>query len=301
MDWQWITAPLIGAIIGYITNDIALRMLFRPYNEKYIGRFHIPLTPGLIPKSKKRLARSVRALLEAELFNIEVLQEALLSEEMLAKIENIVENGLEKLLQEEKTLRMVLHTFWQEKELTAFENDVKRKFCIFIMEKILESDIDKLAAGAAMAEVKERMKNTAAAPLLLFLDEKRSISMEEKLAQSIREMVATHAPTALYTMLEEGLHTGLDTPIGKLLAKQHEHKEAVRAFAMAQYAQFVKQGLSAVLETVELGKIVEDKINGMDSAELEKNVLEIAKKELRTIVWLGGLLGGLIGLINLFF
>lgn len=31
-----IARPLIGAVIGYITNDIAIRMLFRPRRAKYI-------------------------------------------------------------------------------------------------------------------------------------------------------------------------------------------------------------------------------------------------------------------------
>lgn len=31
MDLSYIIAPLLGGVIGYITNDIAIRMLFRPH------------------------------------------------------------------------------------------------------------------------------------------------------------------------------------------------------------------------------------------------------------------------------
>jgi uncharacterized membrane protein YheB (UPF0754 family) len=51
--------PIVGGIIGYFTNDLAIRMLFRPYKARYIGRSRLPFTPGLIPRNQERLARRV--------------------------------------------------------------------------------------------------------------------------------------------------------------------------------------------------------------------------------------------------
>lgn len=53
-ELPYILAPALGGIIGYITNDIAIRMLFRPRQAKYICGIHIPFTPGIIPKEKGR-------------------------------------------------------------------------------------------------------------------------------------------------------------------------------------------------------------------------------------------------------
>ena len=33
---SYIIAPLLGGIIGYITNDIVIWMLFRPHKSKYL-------------------------------------------------------------------------------------------------------------------------------------------------------------------------------------------------------------------------------------------------------------------------
>ncbi|MFC0189851.1 DUF445 domain-containing protein [Fictibacillus aquaticus] len=46
----------IGAVIGGVTNLIAIKMLFRPFNTLYIGKFRVPFTPGLIPKRRHQLA-----------------------------------------------------------------------------------------------------------------------------------------------------------------------------------------------------------------------------------------------------
>jgi uncharacterized membrane protein YheB (UPF0754 family) len=74
--WLYAAPPIAGAIIGYFTNDIAIRMLFRPYKAKYIGKWQIPFTPGVIPRNQARLAQRIAdsimksLLTPAELENI---------------------------------------------------------------------------------------------------------------------------------------------------------------------------------------------------------------------------------------
>ena len=51
--------PLVGGVIGYVTNDIAIRMLFRPHTAKHIMGWRVPFTPGTIPKEKGRIAEAV--------------------------------------------------------------------------------------------------------------------------------------------------------------------------------------------------------------------------------------------------
>lgn len=47
---------MAGGIIGYFTNDIAIKMLFRPYRAIYFAGRQLPFTPGLIPRNQERLA-----------------------------------------------------------------------------------------------------------------------------------------------------------------------------------------------------------------------------------------------------
>ncbi len=66
--------PIAGAIIGYFTNDIAIKMLFRPYNPLYIGKRRLPFTPGLIPRNQERLAKRVSDTIMGSLLTPEELQ-----------------------------------------------------------------------------------------------------------------------------------------------------------------------------------------------------------------------------------
>ncbi len=57
--WLYVGPPVVGGIIGYFTNDLAIKMLFRPYRPIYLAGRQLPFTPGLIPRNQERLAKRV--------------------------------------------------------------------------------------------------------------------------------------------------------------------------------------------------------------------------------------------------
>ena len=56
---SYIIPPLVGAVIGYLTNYFAIRMIFFPKKKLYIWKIPIPFTPGIIPKRRKEVARNI--------------------------------------------------------------------------------------------------------------------------------------------------------------------------------------------------------------------------------------------------
>lgn len=50
VELSYLLGPLTGGIIGYFTNWLAIKMMFRPHKAKYIFGMKIPFTPGLMPK-----------------------------------------------------------------------------------------------------------------------------------------------------------------------------------------------------------------------------------------------------------
>ncbi len=72
--WLWIAPPLAGGIIGYFTNDLAIKMLFRPYRPIYLFGRRLPFTPGLIPSNQERLAQRIADAIMGSLLTPEELQ-----------------------------------------------------------------------------------------------------------------------------------------------------------------------------------------------------------------------------------
>lgn len=72
--WVVLLPPVLGGVIGYFTNDIAIKMLFRPYGAKYFLGQRLPFTPGLIPSNQQRLAKKVSEVIMRSLLTPEELQ-----------------------------------------------------------------------------------------------------------------------------------------------------------------------------------------------------------------------------------
>ncbi|ESA34819.1 membrane protein [Leptolyngbya sp. Heron Island J] len=69
-----IVPPIAGGIIGYFTNDLAIKMLFRPYRPIYLFGRQLPFTPGLIPSNQSRLAKRIADTIMGSLLTPEELQ-----------------------------------------------------------------------------------------------------------------------------------------------------------------------------------------------------------------------------------
>ena len=77
----WILPPLLGAVIGYVTNRIAIKMLFRPLNPKRFLGVRVPLTPGVIPRNRFDLARTIGRMVSEQLLSPQALRKQLDSPE----------------------------------------------------------------------------------------------------------------------------------------------------------------------------------------------------------------------------
>jgi uncharacterized membrane protein YheB (UPF0754 family) len=89
--WEFLLFPVIGAIIGVVTNDIAIRMLFRPYEEKRVGPWRVPFTPGLIPAQRHVIANNIAETFEAKLLSTREIHAFFTGEIVRAKVSSKVD------------------------------------------------------------------------------------------------------------------------------------------------------------------------------------------------------------------
>jgi len=94
----WIVPPVVGAVIGYVTNDIAIKMLFRPLAEKRILGVRIPFTPGILPRQRKKLAQNIGSMVSRELLTDAIVRDRLRSPEFRVMLERSVSGYTERLL-----------------------------------------------------------------------------------------------------------------------------------------------------------------------------------------------------------
>lgn len=95
----WVVPILWGALIGYFTNALAIRMLFRPLTRKYLLGIPVPLTPGIIPRRRGELARSIARMVARDLLSPEAVRARLQSETFRTALEAQFRHLRESLLQ----------------------------------------------------------------------------------------------------------------------------------------------------------------------------------------------------------
>ena len=93
----FLTSALVGGIIGYATNWLAIRMLFRPLTVKRLGPWRLPFTPGLIPRKRAALAKSLGQTVAQHLVTVDTLSAALDTQEFAASLEGFLNTAWSNL------------------------------------------------------------------------------------------------------------------------------------------------------------------------------------------------------------
>jgi uncharacterized membrane protein YheB (UPF0754 family) len=94
--WVWMT-PFVGALIGWLTNYLAIKMLFRPRQPKFIFGL---LLQGVIPRRQRDLALRIGEVVEEELLKSEDILSALNTEELCGHLAAVIETRLDRFLRE---------------------------------------------------------------------------------------------------------------------------------------------------------------------------------------------------------
>ncbi|MFO8064610.1 MAG: DUF445 family protein [Spirochaetia bacterium] len=90
--------PLLGAVIGYVTNFLAIRMLFRPLTAKRVLGVRVPLTPGIIPKQRGQLAESIGNMVSTQLLNEQAVRMHIRTPEFREAVAQGVRSSTDRLL-----------------------------------------------------------------------------------------------------------------------------------------------------------------------------------------------------------
>ncbi len=90
--------PLLGAFIGYVTNYIAIRMLFRPLRAWRLWGIRVPLTPGIIPAKRHELAARMGEMVGSHLLTSDDVGRALEKESFRREIKGAVADKLGRFL-----------------------------------------------------------------------------------------------------------------------------------------------------------------------------------------------------------
>ncbi len=97
----YLAPPLVGAFIGYMTNFVAIRMLFRPLRPWRLFGFRLPMTPGVIPAKRHDLAENIGRMVGHHLLTSRDITKALNGVTFKTQLANVINLKVDTLLQKD--------------------------------------------------------------------------------------------------------------------------------------------------------------------------------------------------------
>lgn len=358
---------VIGALIGGVTNILAVRMLFHPFKTYYIFNKRVPFTPGLIPKRRKEVADKIGQVVEEHLLTESLIQSKLNAPSSRQAIEEVLLKQIQKLKQEHMTLQYFadkldldvaqlanekldlvisnkLDAFYQDNQTTPIKQIIPEEIEASIDSKI-DLVPDLLFERASVYLSSEKGAADIASMLETFFNEKGKIvgllqmfMTKESIADRIQhELIRlTKHPKAkaiakqvidneyetmkaknLNELVSESQYNSFKTSITELaIGYLDVDKVSKQSFntLMPSFIHFleskvsqkltdviienISKHISPIMKKINLRQMVEEQINTFDLAYIERLIIDVANKELKLIMLLGFLLGGIIGLLQ---
>lgn len=201
---------IVGSIIGYFTNWLAIRMLFRPHEEKRILGIRIPFTPGMIPKERGRMAKSVGDTVEDYLLTPEKILDIVLSDDSQAYFQAGLEAKLVDLKEED--LRLVDLTDKLNLDKKAIESEISG-LSIDIITSYLADEDKKLEIISGLEKIYDGLE-VGLAQVIESNKDSFNLKLEEVLADyTDKYMKNIDKDLSLGEFLDEDLVMELDSLI----------------------------------------------------------------------------------------
>ena len=295
---SFLIGPAVGAVIGGITNRLAITMLFRPYEAHYIGRVKIPLPPGIIPKEKGNIAKAIGATVSEQLLNRESLANQLLSDDMNQKVSSAIDGLISRIQHHEETLQQLLLAHLQPEEYARVVSQVEDDVVSAISAKLTDPTLGQKVSSLVVEQVMNKMRENLLGRLGAGVLELMRGSVETMLASNINQMLQNNAGQLMGDLVSTEADRLLSAPVKELCQGKEELFAQLKNTVLKAYRTLVETNLPKALEAMNIQKIVEDKINAMDMRQTETLLLQLMDKELKALVWFGVLLGFVMGFVT---
>ena len=313
----FIIPPIAGAIIGFVTNVIAIRMLFRPLNEVRVFGIRLPFTPGILPRQRKKLALSIGSMVERELLTPEILKERLSRDDVKEKIKQAISKITKDLLEktpEELSAKTGLsggdisENFLAKRLPSVIEN-VYPVFTNAVMQFLQRNDIRRELESRGRIILRNVLFKLNSLQRFFVSAGQYDLTLEEKMPEIIDELTTGIASLLNENKVKESLIKAAGNSVNKIISEQNktiaqllnineEDKEKLDDYLLEKLTVTVNNQIEKVLSSINIKTLVSDRIDSLEMLRVERIILDVLSNQLKYVELFGGVLGFLMGLFQ---
>jgi uncharacterized membrane protein YheB (UPF0754 family) len=286
---MWLIPPLAGAAIGYITNALAIKMLFRPLAEiRFLG-IRLPFTPGILPRQRHKLAENIGSIVEQQLLTPEIVIARLQQEDVREKLKTVIAGYTEQLFNRTSGLS---------------------SFFMGLAEREYPRAVEALIAFLKQPEIHKRLEihgrvflNNAILRLTVFQRFFLSAgqfenTLHDRMPEIIDDLIGQLGDILKDRETQDRIERFLILTLFDSFAADSRKKDRFDASLRDKLLGLAEEQSAAMLRTLNIKTLVSDRIDSLDMAQVEHIVLDVMANQLWWINIFGAILGALIGLFQ---
>ena len=295
MDYSILVGPIVGAIVGYCTNFIAVKMLFWPLKEIRVFGVRLPFTPGVIPKEKDRIIDKVARMIGEDLLSSDYIAKEVLNDNVRQKFVKAAIEYKNKVINADDTLEDFIDSYVVPEKFQNTSEKAKKMLCQHIYDSIVAKDPSDMIIKKVVEAVKEKLKGGL---LSVMISDSFIASMADGFKVKIDDYIENELYDFIYEKINEQVVLVLSKKPSDVSVTKMIDDAMVEKFVLKTFDEIVVPEVSKMITSVDVPTIVTNKMSKMDVKELEDVLMSVLKKELSYIINFGLIIGFVIGLIG---
>jgi len=247
----------ISGLIGFLTNWLAITMLFRPSQKRPI------LGQGLIPAQKDRIAYRLASAVSEDLINPEIIKRKIHESQAITRYREKATIYVKNIIDDPE-----------------FREGLKSLLVSYIDEMIADPEVRASIAKKLIKQIDEAIDENSFEKVAL----KAYSFLKGQEMQDLVESALVKLPTGV----EKGLNT-MDQFLDDLPEKLDEHGSVIE--------EMVTNLLYKLINQLDVHALVEDNLRQYDEKKLETLIKNASNDQLQYIQYLGAVLGTFGGFI----
>lgn len=247
----------VSGLIGYLTNWIAITMLFKPAQKRPV------LGHGLVPAQKDRIAYRLAQAVSQDLINPEIIKRKISESGVISRYRELTAKYVQSIIDD-----------------PAFREDLKSWVVNYVDDMIANREIRAAIAEKIILEIDNALEGKSIERVAIrAYSYVRGQEMQEIVEETLEKLPGS---------VENGLDK-LDVLLNQLPAKLDEHSEAIENIVTSLLYRLVNQ--------LDVHALVEDNLKSYDEQHISDIIRGATNEQLHYIQYLGAVLGLIGGFV----
>lgn len=262
---------LVATLHGYGAAWLAVKMLFRPRHPIYLGKWRLPLTPGMLPKERDHFIEALSSVIAERLLDVETITDEIMKLNLESEITSIARREYLHHSQSESTIGVIAEHL--RDRLLHLRDSVETRWEITrALRRIVEAEMSR-RFNLLQRLVGDYILSDEALYRIVgdSLDKLAEQISESLYVRTTISQVMAQLPEAIFQPGQPGAPTRTST---------------------------ISDFVTVLSQRLDFRTILINRLSALSNEAIEQLIMDTAGREINAIVWFGAGIGFVVGVFQ---